>query len=68
MIKDIVTQILFLFAVIDPLGSVPVYMEATKHFDQHHKKIIAVRASLVAFGILLFFILVGQLIYHQDIL
>ena len=51
-----------LIAVIDPLGSVPVFLEATKHFDQQHKRKIAKRASFIAFGILLFFILVGQVI------
>ncbi|MEZ4849281.1 MAG: MarC family protein [Bacteroidia bacterium] len=60
--QAIITKILFLIAVIDPLGSVPVYLEATKQFDEKHKKKIAVRASFVAFGILLFFILVGQII------
>lgn len=62
MIVSILTKILFLIAVIDPLGSVPVYLEATKDFDQKHKKKIAIRASAVAFGVLLFFIVVGQLI------
>ncbi|MCB0839912.1 MAG: MarC family protein [Bacteroidetes bacterium] len=60
--QAIITKILFLIAVIDPLGSVPVYLEATKQFDEKHKKKIAIRASFVAFGILLFFILVGQII------
>lgn len=62
MLVSIITKILFLIAVIDPLGSVPVYLEATKHFDQKHKRKIAIRASIVAFFVLLFFIVVGQLI------
>lgn len=62
MISEIVTTILFLIAVIDPLGSVPVYLEATKNFDAKHKRKIAVRASIVAFFVLLFFIVIGQLI------
>jgi multiple antibiotic resistance protein len=59
---EIITTILFLFAVIDPLGSVPVYLEATKGFDKKHKNKIAIRASFIAFLILLFFIIIGQLI------
>ncbi|WP_338734132.1 MarC family protein [Mangrovimonas cancribranchiae] len=59
---EILTKIFFLIAVIDPLGSVPVYLEATKQLDQKHKKKVAVRASFIAFLILLFFIVVGQLI------
>ncbi len=59
---EIITTILFLIAVIDPVGSVPVYLEATKNFDDYHKKKIAARASVIAFLILLFFILIGQII------
>lgn len=62
MLIELVTKIMFMIAVIDPVGSVPVYLEATKHFDEKHKRKIAIRASFVAFMILLFFILVGQLI------
>ena len=53
---------MLLIAVIDPLGSIPVYLEATKQFDKKHKKKIAVNASLIAFLVLLFFIVVGQVI------
>jgi len=58
----ILTQIFFLIAVIDPIGSVPVYLEATKELSKIEKKKVAVRACLVAFSILLFFIVIGQLI------
>jgi multiple antibiotic resistance protein len=59
---ELLTSIFFIFAVIDPIGSIPVYLEATKEFDDVHKKKIAIRASAIAFLILLFFIVIGQLI------
>nr|WP_321227862.1 MarC family protein [uncultured Psychroserpens sp.] len=59
---EVVTTIFFLIAVIDPIGSVPVYLEATKQFDKKHKIKTAIRASIIAFFILLFFIVIGQLI------
>jgi multiple antibiotic resistance protein len=59
---ELLTAIFFIFAVIDPIGSIPVYMEATKEFDAYHKRIIAIRASVMAFLVLLFFIVIGQLI------
>jgi multiple antibiotic resistance protein len=62
MLAEIITKIFFLIAVIDPLGSVPVFLEATKQLNQKHKKKVAIRASFIAFLILLFFIVVGQLI------
>ena len=62
MIQDILATVLFLIAVIDPIGTVPVYLEATKHFDKKYRRKIALRAAAVAFLILLFFIVIGQLI------
>jgi len=59
---ELLTQLFFIFAVIDPLGTIPVYLEATKEFDKVYKRKIAVRASVMAFLILLFFIVIGQLI------
>jgi multiple antibiotic resistance protein len=60
--SEFIATFFFLIAVIDPLGSVPVYLEATKEFDKFHQQKIAIRASGVAFCILLFFIIIGQLI------
>ena len=64
MITELLTTFFFLFAVIDPIGSVPVYLEATKDFDKKSRTKIAVRASFIAFLILLFFIAIGQLIFE----
>jgi multiple antibiotic resistance protein len=59
---DFFKTIFFLIAVIDPLGSIPVYLEATKQFSVRAKRRIAVKATGIALGVLLFFILVGQYI------
>ncbi len=59
---EFIKTFLFLFAVIDPLGTVPVYLEATKNFGIKSKRRIALKASLIALCILLFFIIVGQMI------
>ncbi|RMA64733.1 MarC family protein [Ulvibacter antarcticus] len=60
--NEIITTILFLVAVIDPLGSVPVYLEATKQLKKSDRKRVAIRASIIAFFILLIFIVVGQIV------
>ena len=62
--QEFLATFFFLFAVIDPIGTVPVYLEATKEFDREHKRKIALRACGIAFLILLFFILIGQLIFE----
>jgi len=35
---EILTTVFFIFAVIDPIGTIPVYLEATKEFDIIHKR------------------------------
>lgn len=62
---DYVSNLFLIFAVIDPIGSIPVYLEATKKFDALEKRKIAIRASIIAFGILLFFIVIGQIILES---
>lgn len=59
---EFIQTFLFLFAVIDPLGAIPVFLEATKQVSDAEKKKIARKATLIAAGILLFFIVVGQVI------
>ena len=59
---ELIKTFLFLFAVIDPLGTVPVYLEATKNFGIKSKRRIALKASLIALCVLLFFVLIGQVI------
>ena len=63
--KEIIATILFLIAVIDTIGSVPVYFEATKKFTKELKKKVAIRASVVAFLVLLFFMIIGQFILEM---
>jgi multiple antibiotic resistance protein len=65
MLAGILKTFLFLFAVVDPIGTVPVYLEATKHFDRGTRKLIAFKAPLIAAGILLFFIVAGQFIMES---
>lgn len=57
---ELLKTFLFLFSVIDPIGSVPVFIEATKHFNKEEKRKIAFRSTFTAFLILLFFITAGQ--------
>lgn len=59
---ELLQKFFFLFAVIDPLGSIPVFLEATKQFDSKAKKRIAIKSTFIASLILLFFIVIGQVI------
>ncbi len=50
------------FAVVDPIGTVPVFIAVTKQFDSREKRRVATLAILAASGILLFFVIAGELI------
>ena len=61
MIDFVATFIVF-FAVIDPIGTVPVFIAVTSHFDNDAKNRIALIATMTAAAILLFFVVAGELI------
>ena len=61
MIDFVATFIIF-FAVVDPIGTVPVFIAVTSHFDNDAKNRIALLATVAAAGVLLFFVVVGELI------
>ena len=61
MIDFAATFIVF-FAVIDPIGTIPVYIAVTKGYDTKAKRKIALISSAVAALILLFFVIAGELI------
>ncbi|MCM2680871.1 MarC family protein [Echinimonas agarilytica] len=50
------------FAVIDPIGTVPVFIAVTDRYEAKVKRKIALIAALASAGILLFFVMVGELI------
>ena len=61
MIDYVATFIAF-FAVIDPIGTVPVFIAVTSQYGETAKRRIAVKAILVSAAILVFFVVVGEVI------
>ena len=60
--NELIATFIFFFAVIDPIGSIPVFIAATVGFDEPEKRKVAFKAVLVSALILLFFIIAGELI------
>ncbi|GAC32212.1 MarC family protein [Paraglaciecola polaris] len=58
--SELIPIFIFFFAVIDPIGSVPVFIATTTGFDAKAKRHIAYKAIIAATGILLFFIVAGE--------
>ena len=59
---ELVSTFIFLFAVIDPIGSVPVFIAVTDGLSEKEKRTTAFKAVLVSYGVLQFFIIGGELI------
>ena len=60
--SDLVAQFTLLFTIIDPIGSVPVFIAVTAGVSPALRMRIALRAALVSLGVLLGFIIAGQLL------
>ena len=56
----IITTFVALFVVIDPIGLAPLYIALTTGLSAHKRRAIAIRATLVATGILLVFSIFGE--------
>ncbi len=59
---DYISTFIFFFAVVDPIGTVPVFIAVTAQHKASEKKKIALIATLAAASILVFFIVAGELI------
>jgi membrane protein, marC family len=49
-----------LWAVIDPIGSIPVYLTKTVGLSVEDRRKIALKAVMISAGILIFFLIAGQ--------
>ena len=57
---DLLATFIFFFAVIDPIGTIPVFIAVTQQYDSRLKRLIAIKAFLVSAIILLFFVVAGE--------
>lgn len=60
--NELIATFIFFFAVIDPIGTVPVFIAVTSHYDAAIKRKIAIKATLVSALILVFFVVAGEVI------
>lgn len=52
-----------LFAVIEPLGTLPIYISMTANLKQRESRRVALRASLTALSVLIVFALTGRIVF-----
>lgn len=58
--NDWISAFVFFFAVIDPVGTLPVFIAVTARHAEWQKRRIALLAVAVSTGILMFFLFLGQ--------
>ena len=51
-----------LLVTLDPPGLAPIFLSVTRGMSAEQRKVVAVRASIIAFGLLAFFALVGDVL------
>lgn len=61
---DLVATFIVFFAVIDPIGTVPVFIAVTRGFEAGARRKIALVATLVSAVVLVFFMMAGEMILN----
>ena len=64
MSSGLIHDFILLFAVIDPIGSLPMFLSLTRHYSPEKKSRTALKAALYSATILGTFLLVGQALLH----
>ena len=59
---DFLAVFITFFAVIDPIGTLPVFIAVTEQYDQKTKRRIALLATIAAACVLLFFLVMGEIV------
>lgn len=62
---DFLAVFITFVAVVDPIGTVPVFIAVTDKYDQKTKRRVALLATIVSACVLLFFIVVGELLLNS---
>ena len=57
---DFLSAVITLFLIMDPLGNVPIFLSVLKQVAPERRRKILVREVLIAYAVLLFFLLVGE--------
>ena len=60
MVQGIIEQFVTLWVVIDPIGTIPVFVAVTARLEASNRPKVALHAAFVAAGVLMFFLVVGQ--------
>ena len=60
-LSELVGSFALFFAVIDPIGTLPVFLAVTAACGEHTRRAIAIKAAFASFAVLLLFAVAGEL-------
>lgn len=60
--NDLLSAIITLFLIMDPLGNVPIFLSVLKNVAPERRRKVLVREVLIAYFVLLLFLLVGDVV------
>lgn len=60
--NEVLAIFVFFFAVVDPIGTVPVFISATAHCSAQERRQIAYRATGLAALVLMLFVIAGEIV------
>ena len=59
---EFVSTFVFFFTVIDPIGTIPVFIALTRNLSEIERRRIAIRSTVIAAVVLVFFVLAVELL------
>ncbi len=65
MLQHIIKAAVTFYVVIDPIGTVPLFLSATSGKEIHEKRRIATKAVIISACILIVFIVLGQILFDH---
>jgi multiple antibiotic resistance protein len=57
---DILSAVITLFLVMDPIGNVPLFLSVLKTVPPGRRRLVLVRETLIAYAVLIVFLLIGR--------
>jgi multiple antibiotic resistance protein len=61
---DVLSAVITLSLVMDPLGNVPLFLSVLKTVEARRRRLVLVREILIAYAVLMVFLLIGQSLLH----
>ncbi len=63
-LQNVVNEFVMMYVLIDPIGTLPIFLMVTAHMKPEHRSMMAVRATLIAGVVLTGFLIGGKLLLH----